>query len=160
VDEEEREQGTDRGQISKKIDREKTTGGSTDETSDSSGNDGGLVLGVELSSPGGEEAIKSHGEKDTGLSNQEDKHDRNQTSQDTDLAKDGEPLATTFVGNELEGSLSNDVLVVDNTSHDKSSRNVQDSASNQGNTDRDGQITLGVAGFLSSGTDGIETCCG
>jgi hypothetical protein len=156
VDQEEGEESSDRGQISQQVDREHASSSSADGTSNGGGVNGGLVGWVEPGGDLGEETIDGHGEEDTGLSDQEDQHDRDETGQDTDLAEDGEPLLTSFSCSQLEAWAS-DIRVVDNAQHDNTCGNIQDRAGDQGQTNTDGQITLGVASFLSSRADSIKT---
>lgn len=160
VDQEEGKEGTDRGQISKQVDGEHASGSSADGTSDGSGVDGGLVLGVKSGGDLREKTIDSHGEEDTGLSDQQNQHDGDETSQDTNFADNGEPLHSSDINGDLEWStlaLSSNVLVVDNAQHGDTGGNVENSARDERQANTDGKITLRVAGFLSSRADGIET---
>ena len=161
MDQEECKEGTDRCQVGKERDGQESSGGGDEETREGGGDDGGLVLGVELGGELGEETVDGHGEEDTGLTEQEDQHDRDQTGQDTDLTEDGEPALTRGRGDDLEGSVTDTLAgnhgVVDDAQHDDRGGDVEDCAEDQTEADTDGKITLGVTGLLGCSRDGVET---
>ncbi|RUS19920.1 hypothetical protein BC937DRAFT_86714 [Endogone sp. FLAS-F59071] len=142
MNEKKSEKGANRRHIAEEIDREKSRKDGGDDTSNDSGNVGGLEPRVYVCEEIGEETILSHGVKDAGLAKIKDKYDGGEAGESAEGDDNEKPCLTRGGRGDGDGS------------------GGEAEGDNEGADDADRKIARRIFGLEGCGSDGIETDVG